>query len=117
MPSRLDAPLLYELLLSEMTLDTGNARTAARLMLDAANRTGEEQLYRRAAEMAMQQREGALELETVRAWRQAWPAGSTPVPLARSSRPWQPSPVIWPSHTMLQPVPGVSHPGRELPIS
>ncbi|MBR6975306.1 MAG: tetratricopeptide repeat protein, partial [Ottowia sp.] len=75
-PSRLDAPLLYELLLSEMTLDTGNARTAARLMLDAANRTGEEQLYRRAAEMAMQQREGALALETVRAWRQAWPASA-----------------------------------------
>ena len=72
-PSRLDAPLLYELLLSEMTLDTGNAASAARLMLAAANRVGEEQLYQRAAEMALQQRNGALALEAARAWRQAWP--------------------------------------------
>lgn len=76
-PSRLDAPLLYELLLSEMTLDAGGARTAARLMLDAAHRVGEEQLYRRAAEMAMHQREGALALEAVRAWRQAWPQSAS----------------------------------------
>ena len=76
-PSRLDAPLLYELLLSEMTLDAGNARTASRLMLDAARRVGEEPLYRRATEMAMMQREGALALETARAWRQAWPQSAS----------------------------------------
>ncbi|MBQ9578830.1 MAG: tetratricopeptide repeat protein [Ottowia sp.] len=76
-PSRLDAPLLYELLLSEMTLDTGNAKLAARLMLDAANRVGEEPLYRRAAEMALFQREGGIALEAVRAWRQAWPQSAS----------------------------------------
>ncbi|MDO5289257.1 MAG: tetratricopeptide repeat protein [Pseudomonadota bacterium] len=67
---------MYELLLGEMLLQEGNALTAIRLMLDAARRTGEQPLYKRAAEMAIQSRSGPAALEVTRAWRQAFPASA-----------------------------------------
>ncbi len=70
------ARLMYELLLGEMLLQEGNAPTAIRLMLDAARRTGEQPLYKRAADMAIQSRSGPAALEVTRAWRQAFPASA-----------------------------------------
>ena len=71
--SRLTARLMYELLLSELTFDEGNGQTGSAYMLNAARRTGEESLFRRATEMAIQSRSGPAAVEATRAWRQAHP--------------------------------------------
>ena len=71
--SKLDAPLFYQLLLSEIELREGQAGTAYQLMLDAARRAKDEQLFRRATEMALQARAGDQALSAVLAWRQALP--------------------------------------------
>ena len=71
--STLDAPLFYQLLLSEIELRSGQAGTAYQLMLDAARRGKDEQLFRRATEMALQARAGDQALSAVLAWRQALP--------------------------------------------
>jgi Flp pilus assembly protein TadD len=72
--SRLTSRLMYELLLSELSLRDGDAQQAAEHMLDAARRTGEPPLFKRAVEMAIQSRSGPAALEAVHAWRQAYPA-------------------------------------------
>ena len=71
--SALDAPLFYQLLLSEIELRNGQVGTAYQLMLDAARRGKDEQLFRRATEMALQARAGDQALSAVLAWRQALP--------------------------------------------
>ena len=71
--STLDAPLFYQLLLSEIELGSGQAGTAYQLMLDAARRGKDEQLFRRATEIALQARAGDQALSAVLAWRQALP--------------------------------------------
>ena len=71
--STLDAPLFYQLLLSEIELRSGQAGTAYQLMLDAARRGKDEQLFRRATEIALQARAGDQALSAVLAWRQALP--------------------------------------------
>jgi tetratricopeptide (TPR) repeat protein len=74
--STLNAPLFHQLLISEIELREGDLSAAYQLMLDAARRTGDEQLYRRATEIALQGRAGDEALAAVKAWRQALP-GST----------------------------------------
>jgi hypothetical protein len=69
--SSLDAPLFYQLLLGEIELRDGQAGTAYQLMLDAAKRTKDEQLFRRATEIALQARAGDQALSATLAWRQA----------------------------------------------
>ncbi|HEX4235873.1 MAG TPA: tetratricopeptide repeat protein [Caldimonas sp.] len=71
--SSLDAPLFYQLLLGEIELRDGQAGTAYQLMLDAARRTKDEQLFRRATEIALQARAGEQALSATLAWRQALP--------------------------------------------
>ena len=71
--SSLDAPLFYQLLLGEIELRDGQAGTAYQLMLDAARRTKDEQLFRRATEIAMQARAGDQALAAAVAWRQTLP--------------------------------------------
>lgn len=71
--SALDAPLLYEVLVGEMELRNGQAGNAFQLMLDAARRTRDEALFRRAVEIALQARAGEEALRATRAWRQAVP--------------------------------------------
>jgi tetratricopeptide (TPR) repeat protein len=71
--SSLDAPLFYQLLLGEIELREGQAGTAYQLMLDAARRTKDEQLFRRATEIALQARAGEQALSATLAWRQALP--------------------------------------------
>ena len=71
--SNLDAPLFYQLLLSEIELRDGQAGTAYQLMLDAAKRGKDEQLFRRATEIALQARAGDQALAAAIAWRQALP--------------------------------------------
>ncbi len=74
--SGLSARLMYELLISEMLFRQGDAHNSTGYMLNAARRTGDESLFKRATEMAIQSRSGPAALDATRAWRQAQP-GST----------------------------------------
>lgn len=69
----LNAELFYELLLSEMTTGKGDPATGFTLMLDAARRSGDPQLYRRATEIALQSRSAEYALMAARAWKDAQP--------------------------------------------
>src|SRR5580765_6015953 len=71
--SALNAPLFQQLLIGEIELREGDPAAAYQLILDAARRTKDEQLFRRATEMALQARAGDEALVAVRAWRQAAP--------------------------------------------
>ncbi|HMO46823.1 MAG TPA: hypothetical protein PKB14_12440 [Rubrivivax sp.] len=71
--SNLDAPLFYQLLIGEIELDAGQAGNAYQIMLDAARRSRDEQLFRRATEIALQARAGDQALTATRAWRTAHP--------------------------------------------
>ncbi|MFT3664325.1 tetratricopeptide repeat protein [Piscinibacter sp.] len=71
--SALDAQLFYQLLIGEIELRNGEAGTAYQVLLDAARRTRDEQLFRRATEIALQARAGDQALAAVMAWRSALP--------------------------------------------
>jgi len=72
--SNLTAPLFYQLLIGEIELREGAAGTAYDVVLDAARKTREEQLFRRATDIALQARAGEQALAAVQAWRAALPA-------------------------------------------
>ena len=74
--SALTARLMYELLLSEMLFREGDAHNSTGFMLNAARRTGDESLFKRATEMAIQSRSGPAALDATRAWRQSYPGSS-----------------------------------------
>ncbi|HQQ68994.1 MAG TPA: tetratricopeptide repeat protein [Alicycliphilus sp.] len=69
----LTAELFYELLLGEMTASSGDPGTGYNLILDAARRSGDPQLYRRATDIALQARSGESALAAAHAWQQALP--------------------------------------------
>lgn len=71
--SKLDASLFYQLLVGELELSASEGSTAHLVMLDAANKTKSEQLYKRSADMALQVRAGSQALIVVQAWRAALP--------------------------------------------
>ena len=74
--SSLDAQLFYQLLIGEIELREGSPGTAYEVMLDAARRTKDEQLFRRAVEVALQARAGDQALAAAKAWRAARPASA-----------------------------------------
>lgn len=67
--SGLDAPLFYQLMVAEMELQRGETGVAYQLLLDAAQRSGDEQLFRRAIQVAMQARAGGEALSAAKIWR------------------------------------------------
>jgi hypothetical protein len=71
--SNLDAPLFYQLLLAEMQLRNGDTATGYQLLLDAARRSKDEVIFRRATDIALQARAGDQALAAVIAWREAVP--------------------------------------------
>jgi tetratricopeptide (TPR) repeat protein len=71
--SALDAQLFYQLLIGEMELRAGEAGTAYEVILDAARRTRDEALFRRAVDIALGARAGEQALSAARAWRVARP--------------------------------------------
>ena len=71
--SPIDAPLFYQLLIGELELRAGQAGNAFQVILDAARRTRDEQLFRRALDIALQARAGDQALVATRAWRIALP--------------------------------------------
>ena len=74
--SALDAQLFYQLLIGEIELRSGEPGTAFQVMLDAARRTKDEQLFRRSVEIALQTRAGDSALAAARSWRAALPASA-----------------------------------------
>ncbi|WP_414708501.1 tetratricopeptide repeat protein [Ramlibacter sp.] len=71
--SALDADLFYQLLLSELNARGDESAAAFSLMLDAARKTDDPELYQRAVEIAFQSRAGDAALQAARAWKQAHP--------------------------------------------
>jgi tetratricopeptide (TPR) repeat protein len=69
----LNAELFYEVLLGEMANGAGDPGTGYSLMLEAARRSNEGDLYRRAADIALQARSGESALAAARAWKAALP--------------------------------------------
>jgi len=73
LPSALDADAFYHLLLGEMLTAHGDFNTGYALLLDVARRTKDEQLFRRAADIAIQSRVDKYPLLAISAWLQALP--------------------------------------------
>jgi predicted Zn-dependent protease len=72
-PSPMTAELFYELLLGEINARGDEPGTGYSLILDAARRTNDPALYKRAVEVAFQSRSGDSALQAARAWKQAFP--------------------------------------------
>ena len=71
--SSLDAPLFYQVLIGELELKSGRPGNAFEVLLDAARRQGDEPLFQRAVEIALQARAGDQALAASQAWRSAKP--------------------------------------------
>ena len=65
--SGLDAALFYQLMIGEIELRSGEIGTAYQVLLEAARRTKNEQVFRRATDVALQARAGDQALAAVRA--------------------------------------------------
>jgi tetratricopeptide (TPR) repeat protein len=72
----MDQRLLYQLLVGEMALNAGDAGSAYELLLDAARRTRDEGLFRRAVDIALQSRAGDQALAATAAWRLSSPTSA-----------------------------------------
>jgi tetratricopeptide (TPR) repeat protein len=77
--SGLDSPLFQQLLMAEIEARRGQTGEAFERVLDAARRTRDEQLFRRAVEIAMQARAGDQALAAARSWRLAQPRSAEAV--------------------------------------
>lgn len=71
--SDMDAPLFYQLLVGELELRTGQAGVAYQVLLDAARRTQDEELFKRVVNIALQARAGDQALRAARDWADAIP--------------------------------------------
>ena len=76
--SALNAELFYQILVGEITAQDGEPGAGFSLILDAARKTNDAQLYQRATEIALQSRSGDAALQAARAWKQAQPASRDP---------------------------------------
>ena len=76
--SKLDSTLFYQLLVGELTAQEGESGAGYGLILDAARKTNDAQLYQRATEIALQARSGDAALLAAQAWKQAQPTSRDP---------------------------------------
>jgi len=72
-PSALNAELFYQLLVGELAARGSDPGAGFSLMLDAARKTNNPDLYQRAVQIALEGRAGESALQAARAWRQAQP--------------------------------------------
>lgn len=77
--SALDGELFYQLLVGEITVQEGEPGAGYALILDAARKSNDPQLYQRATEIALQGRSGDAALQAARAWQQAQPTSREPI--------------------------------------
>lgn len=71
--SPLNGPLFYQLFMAELEARGGQKGMGYQLMLDAARRTSDETLFRRAVGLASEMGDGPGALAAVQAWRTALP--------------------------------------------
>ena len=76
--SALTGALFYQLLVGEITAQEGEPGAGYALILDAARKTNDAQLYQRATEIALQSRSGDAALQAAQAWQQAQPTTRDP---------------------------------------
>ena len=69
----LDARLFYEVLVGELTAQQGDFASAYALLMDAAKRTNDPNLFARVAGVALAARDGQAALLATQAWRKADP--------------------------------------------
>jgi tetratricopeptide (TPR) repeat protein len=72
--SVLDSQLFYQLLLGEINARSDERASAFALILDGARKTNDDDLYRRAVQIAMQARTGDSALLAAKAWKSAKPS-------------------------------------------
>lgn len=68
-----NAQMFYQVLLGEMSAANGDVGAAVSLLLDAARKTNDAQLFQRAADLALGARAGETARQVARSWRQAQP--------------------------------------------
>ena len=71
--SALSAELFYEVLVGEITARSGDPGAGYALVLNAAQRARDPELFQRAVEIALQSRSGEAALAAARAWKQSLP--------------------------------------------
>jgi len=71
--SALDAPLFYEIILGELSARAQEPGAAFSLLLDAARKTKDPAVFKRAVQIALQARSGESALQAAKAWSQALP--------------------------------------------
>jgi tetratricopeptide (TPR) repeat protein len=71
--SELNAQWMFELLLGEMNITQGQALTGLTLLLDVAKKSGDEKLFERSVEIALQSHSADAALEVTQSWRSAHP--------------------------------------------
>ena len=71
--SPLNAPLMYDILVGEISFQLGDVADGTSYLLEAARLAGDEALYQRAAEMAIQAQSASLALQITEAWRHDYP--------------------------------------------
>jgi tetratricopeptide (TPR) repeat protein len=111
--SAMDAPLFYQLLIGELELNNGQPGVAFQVLLDAAGRTGDEELFKRVVQIALQARAGDDALRAARSWASTVPksadAHQTVVQLlALLNRPAE---IAQPLATLLRVAPAPQRPG------
>ncbi len=74
--SNLDGELFYQLLVSEMSAQSGDNGSAYGLMLNAARKVNSAKLYERAVEIALRARSGEAALDAAQAWARAFPSSA-----------------------------------------
>lgn len=118
MNSAMDAPLFYQLLIGEIELQNGQAGVAFQVLLDAARRTADEELFKRVVNIAIQARAGDQALMASRAWAETVPTSSEALQstvqlLAMMNKPAE---VPLPLSTLLRIAPAAQRPGLILAL-
>ncbi len=116
--SAMDAPLFYQLLIGEIELQNGQAGVAFQVLLDAARRTADEELFKRVVNIAIQARAGDQALMASRAWAETVPTSSEALQstvqlLAMMNKPAE---VPLPLSTLLRIAPAAQRPGLILAL-
>ena len=116
--SAMDAPLFYQLLIGEIELQGGQPGVAYQVLLDAAERTADEALFKRVVNIAIQARAGDQALRAARSWAEAVPTSTDALQsvvqlLALMNKPAE---VAQPLSTLLRIAPAPQRPGYVLAL-
>lgn len=71
--SAMGSNLFYQVLLGDLKVEEGDPGAGYSIFLDAARKTNDPQLYRKAVDIALQAHSGESALQAARAWKQALP--------------------------------------------